>query len=197
MSLILVPCKSLALGKSRLAGLLSPEQREALCRQFLADTLRNAIEVAGAIGVKLISTDADAQAMAKDLGIEAYATDWPDLNAALSAVRQQILATSRPRDILVLPIDLPLATPDSLKQVLETAGDVVLVPDRKNVGTNVLLLRMAALAAFRFAYGADSLRIHFEQASACGRKVSLFRDDRLAFDVDEPEDYLLWQEVQR
>jgi len=191
--MILVPCKSLALGKSRLAGLLSPQEREALCRQFLADTLRNAIEVAGAGHVKLISNDPDAQAMASDAGVETYATSWPDLNAALSAVRQQILASADAGDILVLPIDLPLARPASLRKVMETSGDIVLVPDRKSDGTNVLLLREAALEGFRFAYGPDSLRIHAAQGPSLGRKVSLLRDDGLAFDIDEPEDYLSWR----
>ena len=37
--LILIPCKSFAAGKSRLAPVLSPEGRDALCRCFLADTV--------------------------------------------------------------------------------------------------------------------------------------------------------------
>lgn len=196
MPLILVPCKSLALGKSRLAGLLSPEEREALCRRFLADTLQTAIDVAEAANVKLISTDPAAQAMAERVGIETYAEAWPDLNAALSGVCRNILASGKPRDILVLPIDLPLATADSLRKVLAEAGDVVIVPDRKNRGTNILLLRESALAGFRFAYGDDSFRVHCEAAAARQRKVSVLRDESLAFDIDEPEDYLLWKNAQ-
>jgi 2-phospho-L-lactate guanylyltransferase len=197
MPLILVPCKSLALGKSRLAGLLSPEEREALCRQFLADTLRTAIEVVGAASVKLISADPEAQAIAGRFGIESYAEAWPDLNAALSGVRAHILASRAPRDILVLPIDLPLAAPDSLREVLATAGDIVLVPDRKNAGTNILLLRAAALDTFCFAYGSDSFRIHCENATGQQRLVTVLRNEKLAFDIDEPEDYLLWKSVQQ
>lgn len=196
MPLILVPCKSLALGKSRLAGLLSPEEREALCRQFLADTLRTAIEVAGIASVELISTDSEAQAMAEDFGVGVCAEAWPDLNAALSGVRAHILASGAPRDILVLPIDLPLATPDLLRKVLAMAGDVVLVPDRKNMGTNILLLRAAALDNFCFAYGSDSFRIHSENAAGQQRRVTVLRDEKLAFDIDEPEDYLLWKSAQ-
>ena len=197
MPLILVPCKSLALGKSRLSGLLSPEEREALCRQFLADTLRTAIELVGAASVKLISTDAEAQEMARGSGIEIYAEAWPDLNAALSGVRRNILASRAPRDIMVLPIDLPLATAGSLRKVLAAAGDIVLVPDRKNGGTNVLLLRGTALDGFRFAYGDDSFRIHSENAAAQQERVTVLRDEKLAFDIDEPEDYLLWKSAQR
>lgn len=197
MSLILVPCKSLALGKSRLAGLLSPAEREALCRQFLADTLKIAIEVVGVASVKLISTDSEAQAMAERFGIEIYAEAWPDLNAALSGVRQHILASRAPRDILVLPIDLPLATPDSLRNVLAAEGDIVLVPDRKNAGTNILLLRAAALDGFCFAYGSDSFRVHSGNAAGQQRMVTVLHDEKLAFDVDEPEDYLLWKSAQR
>jgi 2-phospho-L-lactate guanylyltransferase (CobY/MobA/RfbA family) len=48
MMTIVVPCKSLKLGKSRLAGVVAPEEREALCRRFLSDTLRLATAVAGA-----------------------------------------------------------------------------------------------------------------------------------------------------
>lgn len=193
MTLILVPCKSLALGKSRLSGLLSPEQREALCTRFLADTLRTAIEVGGAAGVKLISTDPAARAMAERLGIETYAQAWPGLNAALSGVCRRVLAVEDPGDLLVLPIDLPLATPDSLRKVLAAAGEIVLVPDRKNRGTNILLLRAGAWEDFPFAYGDDSFRVHCETAAARRRKLSVLRDEELAFDIDEPEDYLLWK----
>lgn len=197
MPLILVPCKSLARGKSRLSGVLSPEAREALCRQFLADTLRNAIAVAGEGSVKLISTDPQAQAMAAAFGVGVDATAWPDLNAALSGVRRQLLATPPARDMLVLPIDLPLSTPDALRRVLETAGDVVLVPDRRDAGTNVLLLRAAALNGFCFAYGSDSFRTHAAQAAARQLDLGVLRDKDLAFDIDEPEDYRLWKSLQR
>lgn len=196
MTLILVPCKSLALGKSRLSGLLSPEEREALCTRFLADTLRTAIEVGGAAGVKLISTDPAAQAMAESLAIETYTEAWPDLNAALSGACRRALASGSAREILVLPIDLPLATPDSLRKVLGAAGEIVLVPDRKNRGTNILLLRAGAWEDFRFAYGEDSFRVHCETAAARRRKLSVLRDENLAFDIDEPEDYLLWKRAQ-
>jgi 2-phospho-L-lactate guanylyltransferase len=197
MRQILVPCKSLVLGKSRLAGMLSQAEREALCRRFLADTLRTAMALEGVAGVKLVSTDTEAQALAERLGVETYAEAWPDLNAALAGVRQQILASHGRRDMLVLPIDLPLATPDSLRKVLGEAGDIVLVPDRKNAGTNILLLRATAPEDFRFAYGDDSFRVHCENAAAQGLKVSVLRDEKLAFDIDEPEDYLLWKSAQR
>ncbi len=193
MPVILVPCKSLASGKSRLAGLLTQAERQALCERFLADTLKLARGIAGAANVRLVSADEKAREIAAGEGIETFAEAWPDLNAALSGARAELAKSGLPAEVLILPIDIPLATEKSLASVTAAAGDVVIVPDRRQAGTNVLLLRNGAFADFRFAYGENSFRVHVDNALAQNRNPTILRNEALEFDIDEPDDYLKWK----
>ena len=95
--------------------------------------------------------------------------------------------------IVVLPIDLPLISPEALGRVLERLSDperplVVLVSDRHRRGTNVLLV--APPDAIEFSFGGDSRAAHAECAAEAGaRLVEL--DGPLTLDLDTPDDLLL------
>ena len=95
--------------------------------------------------------------------------------------------------LLVVPIDLPLISPEALEAVLAPLDDpsrplVVLVPDRHGRGTNALLV--APPDAIEFGFGGDSRRAHAACAADAGaRYVEL--DGPLSLDVDTPEDLLL------
>lgn len=193
MPVILVPCKSLASGKSRLAGLLTQAERQALSERFLADTLKLARTIAGAPNVRLVSADESARGIAAGQGIDTFTEAWPDLNAALSGARTELAKSGASTDVLILPIDIPLATEKSLAAVTGAAGDIVIVPDRKQAGTNVLLLRNGAFEDFRFAYGENSFRVHIDNALAQNRNPTILRNEALEFDIDEPDDYLKWK----
>ena len=193
--LIAVPCKSLAFGKSRLAGLLDQPERESLCRGLLANTLRLAAEVAGKNNVRLVSSDAEAKQIAAAQEIATDATNWPDLNAALSGVRQHVLTSGAWTELLVLPIDIPLATKESLRTVIADDAVVTIVPDGRESGTNVLKLREPSLREFQFAYGDHSFKVHGDAAIKNGWKLSIHRLEDLSFDIDNPEDYLRWKKM--
>lgn len=196
MPLALIPCKSLAFGKSRLSGLLDPGEREALCRDLLINTLRIAAETVGHTNVRLVSADLAAQQIAKGAGVESFAKEWPDLNAALIGVRAEETTAARWHDVLILPIDLPLATKAAVETVMKDVADVTVVPDRKDLGTNALMLRGVAFREFPFAYGDASFEKHKAAAEKHGWSVSVRRIPELAFDIDEPEDYLEWKRLQ-
>lgn len=193
MPLVLVPCKSLAYGKSRLAELLDAGERERLCRELLINTLRLAADTAGQENVCLLTADAEAGRIAQDAGIQIFAKDWPDLNTAIAGARDDIIALSRWQSCLVLPIDLPLATKTSLLSIIANGADVTIVPDRGEAGTNILMLRGKALPEWRFAYGEASFEAHCREARQRGLSLDIRRVRELAFDIDEPDDYLEWK----
>lgn len=193
MKLILVPCKSLAFGKSRLAPLLDRNEREKLCQRLLLNTLRLAVEVVSdKANVKLVSPDPAAQEIAGRMSLESFTMDWPDLNSTLDGVRERVVREGYWREVLILPIDLPFATQAALRNVMADDADVTIVPDRKDEGTNVLMLRDEALAEFQFAYGDASFIRHCETALSRGWKLSIKRIAELAFDIDDPADYREW-----
>jgi 2-phospho-L-lactate guanylyltransferase len=189
---ILVPCKPLAHGKSRLAGCLSPRARRALCEFFLCRTLDVATAAAGAARVRVVTGDPAVAAIAADYGVAAIADGGADLNGALERGRTAMLAKEGAGAALILPIDLPLATPAALRRIMAARGETVIVPDEAGEGTNVLRLAPAALRSFRFAFGPRSFAEHRTQARALGHAPRTVRDRCLMFDVDGPDEYRRW-----
>jgi 2-phospho-L-lactate guanylyltransferase len=99
--------------------------------------------------------------------------------------------------VVVLPIDLPMVSPEALAALLAPLRDrerplVVLVPDRHRRGTNALLL--APPDAIEFGFGGDSRAAHAACAVEAGaRLVEL--DGPLSLDLDTPDDLLLVEEA--
>lgn len=194
---ILIPCKNLDVGKSRLSECLSPVKRHEFCKRLLTQTLERAIALTAPANIRLVTADPEAAAMARQYSVEALADAGGGLNAALNDARSGIIAVESVSELLILPIDLPLATPDAVSQFLLYGGDIVIAPDEAGTGTNLLLLRAQALKAFRFAYGPGSFAAHAAWAQTGGLRLEAVPDRRLAFDVDGPAQYSAWQSLQR
>lgn len=193
--LILIPCRSLRSGKSRLAGILSDSQRHALCRDFLQQTLQLALQIAPAEGIRLASSDAEAIALAEQRGI-AHTTDNeaglnPALHEAVLHWRHHNSAFDE-QTVLILPIDLVQADADALQALLALPGDLALAPDLAADGTNALRLTGRVAAEFRFQFGENSFAKHQAEAARLGLVLNILRDKRLGFDLDSPADYAAW-----
>lgn len=192
--LILIPCKSFAAGKSRLAPVLSPERRDALCRSFLANTVNLAEQLAARGDIHIVSSDPDVAYVASDLGLPCAGEDDRDLNSALTACVAAIVARAEnaERNILILPIDLALNNQAAIAPVLKARAEIVIVPDRLDQGTNLLHLAANIATRFAFQYGENSFARHRAEAQRLGLAVEIMRDPALCFDVDTPADYALW-----
>jgi 2-phospho-L-lactate guanylyltransferase len=192
--LILIPCKNFDQGKSRLAPDLDPDSRRALCEQFLCQTLALATSMIPPSQVKIVSDDPRAVGIGTDYGASIVPDLGTDLNSALAGARRLLLSDrSCEPDVLVLPTDLPYATPAAISMVVSYSADTVIVPDQEGQGTNLLFLRFRAFQNFSFAFGPDSFTRHCAAARSAGHTMQIVRDDRLAFDVDQPRHYAQWQ----
>jgi 2-phospho-L-lactate guanylyltransferase len=189
---ILIPCKNLDRGKSRLASCLTPRSRRALCEFFLCRTLDVATATVSPTLVRVVTSDPRVAAIAAEYGAAAIDDGEGDLNRALECGRRRILADAGDCAGLVLPIDLPLATAEVLGEIATAPQDVVIAPDEPMDGTNVLRLGPRALRQFRFAFGPESCAAHSSFARVAGLHLRMVRDPRLAFDVDGPEQYRRW-----
>ena len=192
MTVILIPCKNLDRGKSRLAGCLTPRSRRALCEFFLCRTLDVATQAVSPGQVRIVTSDPRVHTIARDYGVVAIPDRGGGLNAALESGRRNLLAEGAGHAGLVLPIDLPLATAAELGAVVFAAGEVVIVPDEEKIGTNVLRLGPRAFRTFRFAFGLRSFADHCAAARAAGFDPVIVEAPTLAFDVDRPEQYRRW-----
>lgn len=185
----IVPVKPLRRGKSRLAGVLSQEERADLNRRLLAhtvDTLRKIPEIEQ---VLVVSRDQAALALARDHGARTVQENGaPHLNVALA--RATFLAMNYvTRGILIVPADLPLITPEDVHAMLERAKYppvVVVAPDRHRQGTNALLVCPVGLIDYEF--GPGSFERHCELARQAGARLEICELPSLALDVDLPED---------
>jgi 2-phospho-L-lactate guanylyltransferase len=193
---VLIPCKNLDVGKSRLSECLAPAERREFCKRLLTQTLERSVALAAPANIRVVTADPEAVAMAREYSVETLADFRGGLNAALKDARATILETGTVSALLVLPIDLSLATPDVISEFISCAGDIVMAPDEGGTGTNLLLLRSPALKTFRFAYGPGSFAAHAAWAQANGLRIEAVRDRRLAFDVDGPAQYATWQSLQ-
>jgi 2-phospho-L-lactate/phosphoenolpyruvate guanylyltransferase len=195
MNVVLIPCKNLDGGKSRLAACLSPRSRRALCEFFLCRTLDVSTQAFPRAHVFVVTSDARVAAIGTDYGVATVPDDGADLNGALARGRAHALAVAGDCAGLILPIDLPLATPAALARVADAPHAIV--PDESGDGTNVLRLRPAAFRAFSFTFGPHSFAAHRAQAREMGADLQIVKDPLLTFDVDTPAQYLRWVEAAR
>jgi 2-phospho-L-lactate/phosphoenolpyruvate guanylyltransferase len=187
---IVIPCKALAEGKSRLASMLSPRQRYELCAALLRQTIDVAVEIVRPEWIWLTTPDDLATAVADKLGINVVPDAGTDLNAALDLARTAIHSQIRERDhgLMVLPIDLPLIDPTAIGRSIRAGAEVTIAADRAKTGTNFLYLKGPAIVRFPFSYGTNSFHRHCESARRHKYRLRIIDDFALAFDLDEPND---------
>jgi 2-phospho-L-lactate guanylyltransferase len=177
---VVVPLRSFALGKARLADALDDDARRAFSRTMA----ERVVAAAGARPTVIVSSAPDVIDWARTLRL-AHVDDPGTLDAAAEAGRAWVRAQGLPR-VVVIHADLPLA---STLDGIADDGDLpvaVVVPDRHDDGTPVLAIPTAS--DFKFAYGPGSCARHVAEAERCGLGVRIVHDHALGFDVDDAAD---------
>ncbi len=188
----IVPVKPLRRGKSRLAEVLTEDQREELNRKMLkntVDVLRTVNEIED---VLVVSRDPAALALARECGARTLLEDGaPELNVALT--RAAVLAGAfKAHGILVVPADLPLLNAEDVQGMVEMGTNgpcVIIAPDHKRLGTNVLLLIPPDVIPFE--YGSHSFERHVSRAMDAGVSLDICTIESLMLDMDLPQDLVL------
>lgn len=193
---VLIPVKPLSESKSRLADLLTIEQRASLAETLLRRTLGVVTTVPQIAGVLVISRDGAVLSIARDLGARTVQESGnPELNSALMRATT-VLQSWRANAVLILPADVPLISAEDLRYMIELGrgvrDTVVITPDRVQDGTNALFVRPPGL--FSYAYGPGSYQNHVKLARLAGADVKLYESERLMLDIDTPEDMEIYQQ---
>ena len=153
--------------KTRLSGLLLPAEREVFARAMLADVV-GAVRAAGLDPLVLSTHPYDCP------GVEVRVAPV-GLSDALNA-----LLPTLDGPVLVIMADLPLATPDAVRRLVESAADVAIAPGRGG-GTNAIHIR-------------DTARFHVDYYEMLGQQApgdrgggrALGRDRRLVPPLPRP-----------
>jgi 2-phospho-L-lactate guanylyltransferase len=179
---ILVPVKAFASAKARLASVLDDAARAALARRLAEGVVRAA---AASLPVAVVCDDEEVAAWADGAGALVIRQPGEGLNGAVAAGVRQLAVENYD---LVAVVHADLARPAGIADLVTSAepSTVMVVPDRREDGTNVLVV--PADAGFRFGYGPGSFRRHVSEAERLGLDVNVVRDTPYAFDVDVPAD---------
>jgi len=191
----IVPVKPLQRAKSRLASVLSRDQRAELSRRMLARTLDLLADIPQVEQSLVISRDSRALALARRHRARTLTERGAaQLNGAL--VRATVVARHYGvAAVLVLPADLPLLAREDVQALVAHARNppvVAIAPDRHQQGTNALLIAPPGLIEYQF--GPGSFTRHVEQAKATGARVEVCPLASLALDLDAPDDLALLQD---
>jgi 2-phospho-L-lactate guanylyltransferase (CobY/MobA/RfbA family) len=91
--------------------------------------------------------------------------------------------------VLVVPADLPLLQAEDVASIV-TLGryprTVVLAPDRREEGTNLLFVRPPGLIPY--AFGGPSFEEHQRLAREAGATLHIYRSERAGLDLDVADD---------
>ena len=197
----IIPVKPFANGKARLAPVLSPEARAALCQRLFEHVLDAACAAVGLDEIVVVSADDTVRVIGAARGAACIDEPLPGktgpdqkgldgLNTALAIGRQEAVARLA-STILVLPADLAFVTAEDIGALI-AAGigargpGVAIAPDEARDGTNALLLSPPDLIGFSF--GPGSFEAHCAAAVTAGTNPFVIERPGLGFDVDAPED---------
>lgn len=183
-----VPARSFVSGKSRLAA-VTRNGRGDVARALFDRVVTTTLRAAAVDGV-LVATDGDDVALAaREHGAMALRDAPTGTFAGIIDRALAVLAGRGAARAVVVMADLPLIGPYHVDDVCSAldGADLVLAPDRDQLGTNALALRLPAAVPTRFGHR-DSFSRHLVSAAAANLRVAMVRAHGLAFDLDTPAD---------
>jgi 2-phospho-L-lactate/phosphoenolpyruvate guanylyltransferase len=184
----LVPVKGFCDAKRRLAAVLSAGERADLAEAMLRHVLQTLAAVPEVAGILLVTDDPRPADVARQFGADVLEDRFGSGTNAAVMQGLDALTLRRRAAALVVPGDIPLMTPDELREVLARGRDcpAVLVPASRDGGTNLMLVRPPEL--LNPAFGPDSFSRHVAAARALGIEPCVMRLEGIGLDIDTPED---------
>jgi len=185
----LVPVKSLADSKLRLAGLLTPAERARFTLLMLDDVLANLAATAEISAVAVVSSDSDVLKLARQRNtrvlpqpFERESAADPLNNALMFAAKQLGEAGA----VMIVPGDVPLVGADDYAAAIKGWLAGVVAVRAHDGGTNGLLSLGSDAMPYRF--GSGSFEAHRAAAQALGLPFHAIEHPVWSRDIDSPDD---------
>ncbi len=183
----IIPVKSLATAKSRLAPSLTQHQRETLVLEMLQHVLCVLRDSELFEHVSVVSADDCVLKQAQIWGARALREEQSGHNPALhaAALREKAEGVSA---LLTISADLPLLSTQEIRCLFEqsTRYEVVLAPSRDGIGTNAILVRPPLVIPYLF--GPNSFHNYIEAARQMHLSYTTYHSTGLALDIDTIDD---------
>ena len=181
-----VPVKHLATSKSRLASILTLENRKLLTLAMLEDVL-SAIRDSNIYETVVVGSDLSVCELAMNAGVAYIEEEASGLNLAIEVSIKWCMKRGAD-SVLVLPADIPLLSSTDIDRIIELSkcakSIAVLSPSDKG-GTNAFYLRPPNLIPV--SYGPKSFKRHIRYARSRGIPVKVYYSLSIALDIDSQE----------
>jgi 2-phospho-L-lactate guanylyltransferase len=186
--MILVPVKSLANAKQRLASVLDQPTRTELAEAMLFDVLDTLHTWTSCPAVSIVTSDPFALELARRFEFQIIPDDANRSETDAIEMATRLCEARGVDSTLVIPGDIPLIKTSELEKILQAAPDrgSVLVPAADGRGTNAVWRRPAGLFPLRF--GNDSFKPHLAAARATQKPCVVLSLPGIALDIDNPAD---------
>jgi 2-phospho-L-lactate/phosphoenolpyruvate guanylyltransferase len=192
MKALLIPVKDTTSAKTRLAKLVSGEERSRLAWAMFEDVSQAIATARKPDRIVLVSSFAPAIERARELGWDILREESQTSESTSVDWASRVLGERGFDTVMRLPADLPLVRGEDIDELLsielESPG-ALLVPSRDGTGTNAIIRKPPALFPSRF--GPDSLALHKQEAARVGVGCVIVNNARIALDIDEPGDVKL------
>lgn len=186
--MILIPVKSLANAKQRLASILDQPARTRLAQAMLFDVLGTLHTCVSGTEVSIVTSDPFALELAQRFEFQiipdnANRSETDAIEMATRFCEEQGMDST-----LIIPADIPLIHASEIEKILQSAPaeGSVLVPASDGRGTNAAWRRPAGLFPLRF--GNDSFKPHLAAARATKKPCVVLSLPGIALDIDNPSD---------
>jgi 2-phospho-L-lactate/phosphoenolpyruvate guanylyltransferase len=188
----IVPVKNFESGKSRLASLLTVEERVKLSELFLDYTLNTLTNTSAISDVIVVSSDKRAERIAKIHNAKFLQEKKNQgVNAAV-ALADVYISKYAVDATIVIPQDLPLLLPEDIERICTSAQEhekcLVICPSLRFDGSNALLRRPPLLISTN--YDNDSYNVHIKKAKASDATIKIIKTKRIMTDIDTVEDVI-------
>lgn len=188
---ILIPQKALDRAKTRLRSVLEAHDRQVLTLALLRRALQVCSQVPGSDGL-VMDGPPEVASLAEEFGAELIPGGIAGMRRDVGQAAHSSVGGAD-HALLIVSSDLPLINVADLERVVAAwrAGhQIVLVADRRQRGTNVMMVDRPE--AFPYAFGGaldqGSLKTHLTQAQGTGLSVTVLDLPALALDLDLPAD---------
>lgn len=186
--MILIPVKSLANAKQRLASMLDQATRTKLAQAMLFDVLETLSTCASPTEVSIVTSDPFALELARRFEFQIIPDHANRSETGAIEMATQFCEEQGVNSTLVIPADIPLIQASEIETILQAAPaeGSVLVPAADGRGTNAAWRTPAGLFPLRF--GNDSFKPHLAAARATEKPCVVLSLPGIALDIDNPFD---------
>ncbi len=196
MKVVLLPLKDPTHAKQRLAGHLTPKERQELAWAMLED-VTHAVGAAITPDQVVVVTRGYPAWLAEQSNWQVIEENQQISESHSVDYSSRLLQQRGASVVLRLPTDIPLLEPEDVDTLLNLklgARSAVIIPSRDGKGTNALL--RTPPDAFPSRFGDKSLALHQEEARRRRVELKILMNPRIAFDLDEFSDLLRFMQLE-